>query len=170
MALNRAQLLVHDNEAPAQFCVDHRISDNVIIERPCANDNADWVEGEGNCILVRTWFIHQARLKFPLSQLLKTVLFLCHLTFMQVSVNFVWIVLAVDALMKRKGKEFTIEDLLHVYCIVRPRKNLETLIYEGNHYLHLQKPNQPQTRLVMNSPNKDLYLNFFVWVFGQWKW
>ncbi|GFZ15803.1 hypothetical protein Acr_25g0002120 [Actinidia rufa] len=39
--------------------------------------------------------------------------------------------LAVDALMKREGKEFTAEDLLHVYCIVRLRRNLETHMYEG---------------------------------------
>ncbi|GFS37064.1 hypothetical protein Acr_00g0049530 [Actinidia rufa] len=48
MALNRAQMLVRDSEALAQFRVDHRIPDDVVIERPGPNDNADWVEGEGS--------------------------------------------------------------------------------------------------------------------------
>ncbi|GFZ15752.1 hypothetical protein Acr_25g0001610 [Actinidia rufa] len=47
MALNRAQLLVHDDEVLAQFRVDHRIPDSVVIEQPDSNDDADWVEGEG---------------------------------------------------------------------------------------------------------------------------
>ena len=55
MALNWAQLLVHDDEALAWFHADHRILDDVIIERPRPNDAA--VEGEGNQIPVRTWFI-----------------------------------------------------------------------------------------------------------------
>ncbi|GFS32934.1 hypothetical protein Acr_00g0025460 [Actinidia rufa] len=37
MALNRAQLLVHDDEALARFCVNFCIPDNVIIERPVDN-------------------------------------------------------------------------------------------------------------------------------------
>ncbi|GFS30012.1 hypothetical protein Acr_00g0009680 [Actinidia rufa] len=49
-----------------------------------------------------------------------------------------------------------------------PRKNPETQMLEGNHYLRLRKPNQPQTRLVTDSPNKDQYLNDFIWVSGQW--
>ncbi|GFZ15602.1 hypothetical protein Acr_25g0000110 [Actinidia rufa] len=40
---------------------------------------------------------------------------------------------------------------------------------EGNHYLRLRKPNQPQTRLVTDSPDKDQYLNDFIWVSGQWE-
>ncbi|GFY97537.1 hypothetical protein Acr_12g0000780 [Actinidia rufa] len=169
MALNRAQLLVHSDEALAQFCIDHRILNDVVIERPGPNDDADWVEGEGNRIAIRTWIIHQARLRFPLSKLLRTVLSLCGLTLMQVSVNFVRTVLAVEALMQREGLEFTAKDLLHVYCVVKPRKNPETQMLEGNHYLCLRKPNQPQTRLVTDSPDKDQYLNDFIWVSGQWE-
>ncbi|GFS36149.1 hypothetical protein Acr_00g0044370 [Actinidia rufa] len=40
---------------------------------------------------------------------------------------------------------------------------------EGNHYLRLRKPNQPQARLVTDSPDKDQYLNNFIWVSGQWE-
>ncbi|GFZ08577.1 hypothetical protein Acr_20g0003850 [Actinidia rufa] len=40
---------------------------------------------------------------------------------------------------------------------------------EGNHYLRLRKPNQPQTRLVTDSPDKDQYLNDFIWISGQWE-
>ncbi|GFZ14631.1 hypothetical protein Acr_24g0008210 [Actinidia rufa] len=50
---------------------------------------------------------------------------------MQVLMNFVRTVLAVDALMKREDKEFTTKDLLHIYCIVRPRRNSETHMYKG---------------------------------------
>ena len=89
MVLNLAQLLVHDDEALAQFSADHNILDDILIERSDPNDDADWIEGEGNRTPIQTWFIHQAELRFPLSQLLKKVVALCHLTFMQISVNFV---------------------------------------------------------------------------------
>ncbi|GFY87964.1 hypothetical protein Acr_05g0016030 [Actinidia rufa] len=131
----------------AQFRVDHRIPDDVVIERSGPNDDADWVEGEGDRMPIRTWFIYQAGLRFPLSKLLRSVLAICGLTFMQVSVNFVRTVLAVEALMQREVLEFTADDLFHVYCVVKPRKNLETQMLEGNHYLRLRKPNQPQTRI-----------------------
>ncbi|GFS44314.1 hypothetical protein Acr_00g0089630 [Actinidia rufa] len=71
-----------------------------------------------------------------------------------------------DVLMQRESLEFTTSDLLHVYCIVHPRRDLETQMYTGNHYLRLQNPQQPQTRLVINAPNKDLYINDFVWILG----
>ncbi|GFY97771.1 hypothetical protein Acr_12g0003120 [Actinidia rufa] len=77
--------------------------------------------------------------------------------------------LAVEALMQKEGLEFTADDLLHVYYVVKPRKNPETQMLEGNHYLRLRKPIQPQTRLVTDSPNKDQYLNDFIWVSGQWE-
>ena len=77
-----AQLLVHDDAALTQFCVDHNISDDVLVERSSQNDDDDWVKGEGNLIPIRTWFIHQAGLRFPLSQLLKEVMASCRLTFM----------------------------------------------------------------------------------------
>ena len=89
MALNRAQLLVHNDEALARFYADHRIPDNVIIEKLALMDDVEWVEGEGNRMPVRTWFIHQSGLRFPMSKLLKTVMSLCRITFMQVSVNFI---------------------------------------------------------------------------------
>ena len=45
MALNRAQLFVHNSEALAQFRDDYCIPDNVHIEKSSPNDDADWVEG-----------------------------------------------------------------------------------------------------------------------------
>ncbi|GFZ02259.1 insulinase (Peptidase family M16) protein [Actinidia rufa] len=120
MALNWAQTLIRDSEALAQFCVNHRIPDDVVIERPGPNDDADWVGGEGNR-------------------------------------------------MPRERLEFTAEDLFHVYCVVKPRRNPKTQMLEGNHYFRLRKPNQPQTRLVTDSPDKDQYLNDFIWVSGQWE-
>ena len=50
MALNRTQLLVHDDEALARFCADHNIPDDILIEKQGPSDDADWVEEEGNCI------------------------------------------------------------------------------------------------------------------------
>ncbi|GFY95488.1 hypothetical protein Acr_10g0008730 [Actinidia rufa] len=71
MALNRAQLLVHDDEALARFCVDHRIPNDILIERP-------------------------------------------------------------------GPKRWTLIGL---------ERTPETQMLEGNHYLRLRKPNQPQTRI-----------------------
>ncbi|GFZ16840.1 ARF-GAP domain 1 [Actinidia rufa] len=51
---------------------------------------------------------------------------------------------------------------------VRP-KELGNPFYEGNHYLRLRNPNQPQTRLVIDSPDKDLFLDDFVWVSRGWE-
>ncbi|GFZ11583.1 hypothetical protein Acr_22g0009810 [Actinidia rufa] len=73
------------------------------------------VEGNKNRIPVRTWFIHQAGLRFPISPLLKEVMARCRFTFIQVSVNFVRTVLAMDGLMLREGLPFNASDLLHVY-------------------------------------------------------
>ena len=53
MELNRTQLLVHDNEALAKLCRDHIILDDVLIERPGPNEEANIVEREGNHILVK---------------------------------------------------------------------------------------------------------------------
>ncbi|GFS31869.1 hypothetical protein Acr_00g0019630 [Actinidia rufa] len=50
MELNRAQLLVHDDTVLAQFHADHNIPDDVLIERSGPNEDANWVEGEGNHI------------------------------------------------------------------------------------------------------------------------
>ncbi|GFY91179.1 hypothetical protein Acr_07g0013750 [Actinidia rufa] len=102
MELNRAQLLVHDDVVLAQFCVDHNIPDNVLIERLGPNEDANLVEGEGNRIPVRTWLVF---------------------------VNFIRTVLAMDVLMQQEGKEFLAEDLLHVYYVVRPRRDPDTHMY-----------------------------------------
>ena len=37
-----------------------------------------------------------------------------------------------------------------------------------NHYLWLLKSHQPQTRLVIETLDKYIYLNKFVWVLGNW--
>ncbi|GFS31279.1 hypothetical protein Acr_00g0016580 [Actinidia rufa] len=52
MALNRGQLLVHDDEALAQFRVDHRIPDNIVIEGPDPNNDADWQAAENRPVYV----------------------------------------------------------------------------------------------------------------------
>ncbi|GFY92975.1 hypothetical protein Acr_08g0013710 [Actinidia rufa] len=47
MELNQAQLLVYYNATLAQFHIDHNIPDNVLIERPDPNEDANWEEREG---------------------------------------------------------------------------------------------------------------------------
>ncbi|GFS40390.1 hypothetical protein Acr_00g0068260 [Actinidia rufa] len=69
----------------------------------------------------------------------------CRLTFMQVSVNFVRTVLAVDTLIRLMEKPFSAEDLLHICIVVLPKESGNPF-YEGNHYLCLRNPNQPQMR------------------------
>ena len=64
---------------------------------------------------------------------------------MQVSVNFVRIVLAMDTLMQIVDKPFSAKDLLHVYTVVWPKKESGNSFYEGNHFLPLRRPDQPQT-------------------------
>ena len=81
--------------------------------------------------------------------MLKEVMARCRLTFMQVSINFIWTVLVVDTLMCLMDKLFNVEDLLHVYIVVRAKMELGNPFYTGNHYLHLKNPNQPQKRLVI---------------------
>ena len=75
----------------------------------------------------------------------KEVMVLYCLTFMQVSINFIQIVLVVDILM-------------------RPMRESGTHLLKGNHYLRLRNSIQTQTRLVIDSPKKDVYLKEFVWV------
>ena len=94
----------------------------------------------------------------------------CHFTFMQVSVNFVQTVLTVDTLMHQMELPFSVEDLLHVYTIVRSkRQEPPSPLPQGNHYLHLRHSNQPQTRLVTGTLDKDLFGDKFVWILGNWE-
>ena len=81
---------------------------------------------------------------------------------MQVSINFIRIVLIVDTLMQILNKPFNAEDLLHIYNVVRPKRESGNPFFEGNHYLLLRNPNQPQMRLVDGNLNTDLFLNEFV--------
>ena len=84
-------------------------------------------------------------------------------------VTFIHIVLAVDTLMQILDKSFSAKDFLHVYTVVRPKNVPSNPFYEGNYYLRLRKPVQPQTRLVTGNPDNDLFLDEFVWVLGGWE-
>ena len=99
MELNRAQQLMNDDAATSRFRRDYKIPNDVLIERLGLNEVTATVRGYVDCILVCTWLIHQARLLFSLSPMLKEVMARCGLTFMQVSINFVRTVLSVDTLM-----------------------------------------------------------------------
>ena len=77
--------------------------------------------------------------------------------------------LALDTLMQGEGLQLDAYDLLHVYSVVCPKKEPGVNLYTSNHYLRLRNPQQPQTRLVTEIPYKDLYLNKFVWVSGNYK-
>ena len=88
---------------------------------------------------------------------------------LHVSTNFVRTVLAVNTLMCQQELPFSTSDLLHVCTVVRPKKEPGAHLLKGNHYLRLRNPHQPQTRLVTENPNRDLYINEFVWVSAKWK-
>ncbi|GFZ06842.1 hypothetical protein Acr_18g0010120 [Actinidia rufa] len=127
MELNRAQLLVHDDAALAQFRADHNIPDNVFIERLDPNEDANLVYGKGNRIPVQTCSNEEG------------------------------------------GQRIHYRGFASCILHNLARRDPETQMYTGNHYLQLQKSNQPQTRLVTDAPDKDLYLNDFVWVLGNWE-
>ncbi|GFY95034.1 hypothetical protein Acr_10g0004190 [Actinidia rufa] len=46
-------------------------------------------------------------------------------------------------------------------------KEPDTPYLKGNHYLYLKNPCQPQTRLVTDNLDKDLFIDEFVWVLGK---
>ncbi|GFY88892.1 hypothetical protein Acr_06g0008320 [Actinidia rufa] len=71
--------------------------------------------------------------------------------------------------MRQMKLLFSAEDLLHVYIMLLPKREPGTPFLKGNHYLCLRNPCQPQTRLVTNNPNKDLFLNELNWVPGNWE-
>ena len=141
MSLNQAQLLVHNDEALNKFRSEHRIPDDVQIEHPRSNEITNFVKGNGNRISICIWLIHQAGLQFPINPMLKEVMSRYHLTFMQVFVNFVQAMLVVDTLMRQMELPFSVEDLLHVYTVVHPKKEPSSHLPQGNHCLHLRHPN-----------------------------
>ena len=61
---------------------------------------------------------------------------------MQVSVNFVRTILAVDTLINILDKPFSASNLFHIYTVVWPKKESVNPLYSGNHYLRLRDPNQ----------------------------
>ena len=69
--------------------------------------------------------------------MLKEVMAHCNLTFMQVLVNFVRTMLVVDTLMRQHELPFSDLDMLHVYIVVRPKKESGTHLLKRNHYLCL---------------------------------
>ncbi|GFS42909.1 hypothetical protein Acr_00g0082470 [Actinidia rufa] len=71
MKLSRAKLLVHDDVALNKFRANHDIPLDVQIERHGTNGDANLVKGYKDRITVRTWLIHQAGLRFPISPMLK---------------------------------------------------------------------------------------------------
>ena len=106
MKVNRAQLLMHDDTTIEKFIRDHGFPNVVLIERLGPRKDANTAEGNGNRIPVRTRLIHQAGLRFPISPMLKEVMARCRLTFMQMSVNVVRTMLAVNALMLKGRAAF----------------------------------------------------------------
>ena len=124
MELNQAQLLVHDDDVMERFRASHGIPVDVYIHRPRPNEVAPLVEGNEDRISVHIWLIHQARLRFTISPMLKAMMARYRLPFMQVSVNFVRTVLVVDTLMRLLDKPFSVKYLLHVYIVVRLKKEL----------------------------------------------
>ena len=76
--------------------------------------------------------------------------------------------LVVDTLTCQMELPFSAEDLLHVYTVVWLKREPHMPLSQGNQYMCLKHPNQPQTRLVTRKPNKDLFLDEFAWVLDKW--
>ena len=72
--------------------------------------------------------------------MVETVAIFIHygLTFMQMSINFVRTMIAIDTLMRREGLLFFAFDLLYVYTVVRPKLEPDTNFCIGNHYVMLR--------------------------------
>ena len=121
MELNRAQQLMDCPGAMAKFRRDRRILNNVHVAVPEPIKVATTVEGIMTMVLT--------------SPLFKEVMARCDLIFMQVSVNFVSIVLAVNALLHREQQALSIKDFLNVYNMVRLKRYPETNLHTRNHYL-----------------------------------
>ena len=90
---------MHDDTVLARFRRDPEIPNDVLIKRHCPSKVAVMVRGHDDRIPLRTWLIHQASLWVLVSPMFKEVMARCGLTFMQVSINFVRTVLAIDILM-----------------------------------------------------------------------
>ncbi|GFY87862.1 serine carboxypeptidase S28 family protein [Actinidia rufa] len=151
MELNRAQHLVHNDASLACFRREHRIPNDILVDQPSLNEVAATVRGHDDRILVRTSLIYQDELWFLVSPMLKEVMARCSLTFIQVSINYVRTVLAVDTLMRRERLPFSASDLLNIYTIVRPKQKPYTNVFIGNYYLRLRNNQQPWSRLVESS-------------------
>ena len=141
------------SRAFAQFRRDHEIPNNVLIEWSGPCEIATKAQGNDKHISVRIWLIYQAELRFPVSSMLKEVMARYGLTFLQASINFVMTVLAVHNFQSPES----------VHCSW-PKWEPDTNLYSGNHYLRLRSNQQPWSRLVIDSPYKDLYFEEFVWV------
>ena len=75
--------------------------------------------------------------------MLKEVMALYRLIFMQVLVNFAWTVLVVDTLMCQQELPFDALNLLHVYTVLRLKRESGTHLLKGKHHLQLRNPHQP---------------------------
>ena len=126
--------MVRDDAILNKFHNDNAIPKDVQIERPWPNENVNLVEDNRDRIPIRTRLIYKVVLRFPIRLMLKKVMAHYHLLFMQVSVNFLRTVIAVDTLMRQMKKlPFNAEDLLNIYTVVRPMRELSTSFLKGNY-------------------------------------
>ncbi|GFY98933.1 hypothetical protein Acr_13g0003340 [Actinidia rufa] len=139
--LSAVELLVPNDEALEWYRAKHGIPANVHIERPEPNEIAHLVEGNEGRIPVRIWLIHQAGLQFPISPMLK------------------------------RG-DGTLPPHLHAsvrqFCLNRAcGGHVDASNGENLQCQDLLNSCKPHTRLVTNSPSKDLFLDEFVWINGR---
>ena len=88
---------------------------------------------------------------------------------MQESINFMMTTFVVNTLIRKEGLQFSTDDLLNVYTVVWSKREPRTNLSTGNHYLWLKNDQQTWARLVTESHDKDLYLDEFFWVSGNWE-
>ena len=77
--------------------------------------------------------------------------------------------LAVDTLVRREGLHFTAFDLLHIYIMVRLKREVGANLLASHNYLWLRNNQQSWSILVTRSPDKDLFLEKIIWVSNNWE-
>ncbi|GFY91439.1 hypothetical protein Acr_07g0016350 [Actinidia rufa] len=166
MKLNRSQQLVHDNATMEKFRRDHNIPNDVAIERLGPREEANTIEGNGNHIPVRIWLIHQAGLIFLISPLLKEVMARCRpsANVCQLRPN-----RAHGERVDAEGGD-AIRCFRSITCILHSApemRHIGTYVHRQPLSSTLKTPSTPNE--AGDAPNKDMYLNEFVWVSGSWE-
>ncbi|GFS36785.1 hypothetical protein Acr_00g0048030 [Actinidia rufa] len=149
-------VLEYPHLVPAEFELSCRISGlRIFSPRPsCFRDVFEAIGGSGSCPLSISSLVRaEAGAFVDLVRIFSPKLIIigwashgipADVFIHRPKLNVVAIIVEVDTLMCLLDKPFSAKDLLHVYTVVRLKRELGNPFYTGNHYLCLRNPNQPQ--------------------------